>query len=268
MTDRSYLFVPGNRSERFDKACSFGADVVLIDLEDAVAAVDKAAARRATAEWLTSGSVAYLRINGADTDAFQDDLLLLRLPGVQGVMLAKAEEPDQVAAIRRAAPTLPVIPLIESARGLSNVNQIAAATGVVRLAFGSVDFQLDLRITGDREELLMARSQLVLASRVAALLPPVDGVTLALDDTEALSRDVVYARRLGFGGKLAVHPRQVAVINDGFSPSLAELEWARRVVTAASDAGDNALKLEGKLVDRPVIERARALLRNAERSSH
>ena len=113
----------------------------------------------------------------------------------------------------------------------------------------------------------MARSQLVLASRVAGLLPPVDGVTLALDDTEALSRDVVYARRLGFGGKLAVHPRQVAVINDGFSPSPAEVEWARRVVTAASVAGDNALRLEGKLVDRPVIERARALLRTAGRSS-
>ena len=118
MTDRSYLFVPGNRPERFDKACRAGADIVLIDLEDAVAVVDKAAARLATREWLASGCTAYLRINGADSDFFQDDLSLLGLSGAQGVMLAKAEEPKQIAAIRRTAPTLPVIPLIESARGL------------------------------------------------------------------------------------------------------------------------------------------------------
>jgi citrate lyase subunit beta/citryl-CoA lyase len=267
MTDRSYLFVPGNRPERFDKACRAGADIVLIDLEDAVAAGDKAAARSAAGKWLTSGGSACLRINSADTDSFHDDLSLLGLPGAQGVMLAKAEEPEQIAAIRRTAPALPVIPLIESARGLSNVNAIATAPGVIRLAFGSVDFQLDLGIAGDRDELLMARSQLVLVSRVAGLLPPVDGVTLMLDDTEALSRDVAYARGLGFGGKLAVHPRQVAVINAGFSPSPAELEWAQRVVAAASVAGDNALRLDGKLVDRPVIERARALLRTAGRSS-
>ena len=147
------------------------------------------------------------------------------------------------------------------------MNAIATAPGVVRLAFGSVDFQLDLGIEGDRDELLMARSQLVLASRLAGLLPPVDGVTMTLDDTEALARDVTYARRLGFGGKLAVHPRQVAAINDGFSPSPADVEWARRVVAAASEAGDNALRLDGKLVDRPVIERARALLRNGSKQS-
>ena len=266
MTDRSYLFVPGNRPDRFESALRAGADVVLIDLEDAVAPADKATARRSVGEWLTAGGAAYLRINGADSDAFRDDLLLLGLPGVQGVMLAKAEGIEPIAAIRQSAPTAPVIPLIESARGLSNVNPIATAPGVVRLAFGSVDFQLDLGIAGDRDELLMARSQLVLASRLAGLLPPVDGATMTLDDTEALARDVTYARRLGFGGKLAVHPRQVAAINDGFSPSPADVEWARRVVAAASEAGDNALRLDGKLVDRPVIERARALLRKAQSS--
>ena len=266
MTDRSYLFVPGNRPERFESACHSGADVVLVDLEDAVAAADKSIARQAVGQWLASGGAAYLRINGADTDAFRDDLLLLGLPGVQGVMLAKAEDNEPIAAIRLSAPALPVIPLIESARGLTKVNPIATAPGVVRLAFGSVDFQLDLGIGGDHDELLMARSHLVLASRVARLLPPIDGVTMALDDTEALLRDVAYARRLGFGGKLAVHPRQVAAINEGFSPSPADLEWARRVVAAASEVGDNALRLDGRLVDRPVIERARALLRTQERS--
>lgn len=267
MTDRSYLFVPGNRPERFVKASRAGADVVLIDLEDAVAAADKAAARRAAVEWFASGGTASLRINGADSDSFDDDLVLLEQPGVTGVMLAKAEEPEQIAAIRRAAPALPVIALIESARGLWNVSALATAPGVVRLAFGSVDFQLDLGIGGDREELLMARSQLVLASRVAGRLPPIDGVTMALDDDAALSRDVAHARGLGFGGKLAVHPRQVAAINDGFTPTPAEIDWARRIVAAAAEAGDNALRVDGKLVDRPVIAQARALLHTASRSS-
>ena len=141
---------------------------------------------------------------------------------------------------------------------------LASAPGVARLAFGSVDFQLDLGLDGEREELLMARSQLVLVSRVAGLLPPVDGVTMALDEMDALSRDVAYARRLGFGGKLCVHPRQVAVINDGFLPTATEVASARRVVAAAAAAEDNACRVDGKLVDRPVIDRARAILRTAD----
>lgn len=267
VTDRSYLFVPGNRADRFAAACNAGADVVLIDLEDAVAPAAKADARQAAAAWLRGSVGAWLRINGADTPSFAEDLSLLTLPGLGGVMLAKAEEPESIAAIRRAAPSVPVIPLLESARGLWNIMALASAPGVIRLAFGAVDFQLDLGIDGERDELLMARSQLVLASRVAGRLPPVDGVTMALDDTEALARDVAYARRLGFGGKLCVHPRQVATINEGFRPSAAEVRWARRVVAAAAESGDNACRLDGKLVDRPVIDRARAILQTAERTA-
>lgn len=267
VTDRSYLFVPGNRADRFAAACNAGADVVLIDLEDAVAPAAKADARQAAAAWLRGSVGAWLRINGADTPSFAEDLSLLTLPGLGGVMLAKAEEPESIAAIRRAAPSVPVIPLLESARGLWNIMALASAPGVIRLAFGAVDFQLDLGIDGERDELLMARSQLVLASRVAGRLPPVDGVTMALDDTEALARDVAYARRLGFGGKLCVHPRQVATINEGFRPSAAEVRWARRVVAAAAESGDNACRLDGKLVDRPVIDRARAILQAADRTA-
>lgn len=267
MSDRSYLFVPGNRPDRFESASRAGADVVLIDLEDAVAPADKAAARQAAAAWLAHRP-AWLRINGADSDGFEADLALLQLPFLQGVILAKAESPDAIDAVRRRATDgLPVIPLIESARGMWNAMALASA-GALRLAFGSVDYQLDLGIDGDREELLAARSHLVLVSRVAGLPPPIDGVTMTLDDADALRRDVAYARRLGFGGKLCVHPRQVAVINEGFMPSESEVEWAQRVVTAASQSGENALRLDGKLVDRPVIERARAILRavNSRRS--
>jgi citrate lyase subunit beta/citryl-CoA lyase len=267
VSDRSYLFVPGNRPDRFESASRAGADVVLIDLEDAVAPADKAAARQAAAAWLAHRP-AWLRINGADSDGFEADLALLQLPFLQGVILAKAESPDAIDAVRRRATDgLPVIPLIESARGMWNAMALASA-GALRLAFGSVDYQLDLGIDGDREELLAARSHLVLVSRVAGLPPPIDGVTMTLDDADALRRDVAYARRLGFGGKLCVHPRQVAVINEGFMPSESEVEWAQRVVTAASQSGENALRLDGKLVDRPVIERARAILRavNSRRS--
>jgi citrate lyase subunit beta/citryl-CoA lyase len=233
---------------------------MLIDLEDAVAPADKSIARRSSAQWLEART-AYLRINGADTEWFSEDLALLRLSGLAGVMLAKAESSDAIAAVRQAARSdLPVIALIESARGLWNAMALASSPGVVRLAFGSVDYQLDLGIDGEHEELLAARSQLVLVSRVAGLPAPVDGVTMALDDAEALARDVAYARRLGFGGKLCIHPRQVATVNEGYRPSAAELHWARRVVAAAAQAGDNALRLDGKLVDRPVIERARAML--------
>lgn len=265
MTDRSYLFVPGNRPERFDKACAAGADVTLIDLEDAVAAGDKAAARNAVNGWLGAKGV-YLRINGADTDWFRDDLPLLASPAVLGVVLPKTEEPDAVATVRRAAGGKPVIALIESALGLWNLGRIASS-GIARIAFGSIDFQLDLGISGEREELLFARSQMVLVSRVAGLPPPIDGVTVALDDPAALAADIAYARRLGFGGKLAVHPRQIEGINAGFLPPPAEVEWARRVVEAAAVVKDNAVRVDGKLVDRPIIDRAHAILKSAERAS-
>jgi citrate lyase subunit beta/citryl-CoA lyase len=259
MNPRSYLFVPGNRPERFDKACAAGADVVLIDLEDAVGFGDKAVARDAVRGWLDASRSVVLRINGAETDWFGDDLALLQMPGVHGAVLPKAEDAAAIAAIHRAVPGMPVIALVESARGLANLAVLTAA-GIARIAFGSVDFQLDLGIGGERDELLLARSQIVLASRLAGLPPPIDGVTVALDDAAALDDDIAYARRLGFGGKLAVHPRQVQAINLGFLPPAADVEWARRVVAAAADAGSNAVRLDGKMIDRPIIERAHAIL--------
>jgi citrate lyase subunit beta/citryl-CoA lyase len=266
MTDRSFLFVPGNRPDRFDKARAAGADVTLIDLEDAVAMADKVAARDAVRGWLDAAKPVHLRINGADTDWFRDDLALLAVPGIGGVVLPKAEDPATIAEIKCVAPGLPVIALIESARGLWDLMALASS-GIARIAFGSIDFQLDLGIAGERDELLFARSQIVLVSRLAGLPPPIDGVTVALDDPAALDDDIAYARRLGFGGKLAVHPRQVEAINAGFLPPAADIEWARNVIAAAAQARDNAVRVDGKLVDRPVIERARALLQAAQRTA-
>lgn len=264
MSEKTFLFVPGNRPERFDKACAAGADAVILDLEDAVAPAGKQAARDAVRRWLEAGGRAWLRVNGMETPWHEDDLGLLGLSGVLGVLLPKAERPDELQSItRRMRAGMPLVPLVETALGLWNARELASVSRVQRLAFGSVDFQVDLSIHGDGDELLFARSQLVLVSRVAGVLPPVDGVTVAIDDDEMLGADVARARRLGFGGKLCIHPRQVPAIQAGFRPSAAELEWARGVIDVAAAAGQDAVRVDGKLVDKPVIDRARALLQEA-----
>lgn len=262
MIEKSFLFVPGNRPERFDKACAAGADAVILDLEDAVAPPGKDAARDAVRRWLEEGGRAWLRVNGTDTPWHRGDLALLGSGGVLGVLLPKAERVDELRALASFT-RMPLVPLVETALGLWNARELASVTGVQRLAFGSVDFQVDLSIQGDGDELLFARSQLVLASRVAGVLPPIDGVTVAIDDDSVLEADVARARRLGFGGKLSIHPRQVAAIQAGFRPAAADLEWARRVIEATDTAGHDAVRLDGKLVDKPVIDRARALLHEA-----
>lgn len=256
---RSYLFVPGNRPERFDKACAAGADAVIVDLEDAVPFADKAAAREAVAAWLSPGKPVLVRINGADTAWFADDLALCRMPGVAGVVLPKAEQAGDIARLRAAGATA-VFPLIESATGIDHLRAIASARGVQRLMFGSIDFQLDLGIPGEREELLFFRSQLVLASRLAGIAAPVDGVSTALDDAERLADDARHARQMGFGAKLCIHPKQVQAVNGCFTPGAHELAWAGRVLEAAALANGAAVALDGKMIDRPVILRAQAIV--------
>ncbi len=265
MICRSYLFVPGNRPDRFEKARQSGAGAVILDLEDAVQSTDKDLAREAVVSWLAPARPVYVRINGMGTLWFERDLEVVGLPGVLGVVLPKAEHPEQVAEVAaRLTGEARVLPLLETALGIWNVRALAQAPRVERLAFGAVDFQLNTGISGEREELLYARSRLVLASRVAAILPPVDGVTMAFDDLTRLQEDVARARRLGFGGKLCIHPKQVETINRGFAPTEAERAWARRVLEEARVTGAGALRLDGELIDRPVIERARSILAQAE----
>jgi citrate lyase subunit beta/citryl-CoA lyase len=206
-----------------------------------------------------------VRINGTDTPWFERDLEVIGLPGVLGAVLPKAERAEQVTQVAvRLTAEGHVLPLVETAVGVWQVDALAQAPRVERLAFGSVDFQLDAGISGGYEELLYARSRLVLASRVASILPPVDGVTLALEDQARLREDVTRARRLGFGGKLCIHPHQVEIINQGFAPTEAEQVWARRILDAVEASGKGAFRLHGELVDRPVIERALAILTQVE----
>ncbi len=261
MIRRSYLFVPGNRPDRFEKAWQSGADAVILDLEDAVQSAHKDLAREAVASWLSPARPVYVRINGTSTPWCEQDLAVVGLPGVLGVVLPKAEHPEQVAQVAaRLTGEARVLPLLETALGVWNARELAQAPRVERLAFGSIDFQLDTGINGEQEELLYTRSHLVLASRVAGIVPPIDGVTMALDDLTRLREDVARARRLGFGGKLCIHPRQVETINQGFAPTDAERAWARRVLEAVEAAEAGALRLDGELIDRPVIARARSIL--------
>lgn len=261
MIHRSLLFVPADRPERFGKALNAGAHAVILDLEDAVTPERKDAARGMVSEFLGSHPGCWVRMNGIESSWFEDDLLMLRGAPRAGVMIPKAEAPEVFNAVSSTlGRSLPLVALVESAIGLARCRELARLEGVDRLAFGSVDFALDLGIKGQEDELLFARSELVLASRLANRPSPIDGVTLALDSDEVLVRDVARARRLGFGGKLCIHPKQVAATNAGFQPDAAEIEWARRVVAAAEANASGALRLDGKLVDRPVVEQARRLL--------
>lgn len=257
---RSYLFVPGDRPERIGKARASGADAVVVDLEDAVAPASKVAARDAVAGALDAAAPVVLRVNGADTAWFADDARLAAHPGVAAAMLPKAAAAEAVAALRSASGGKPVLALVESAAGMANVAALAATAGVARLVFGSIDFQLDLDIADDDLALLAFRSQLVLASRLANLPAPVDGITPAFDDAARIEAEARRARSLGFGAKLCIHPKQVAIVNGAFSPSTAELAWAQRVVDAATAADGAAVAVDGKMVDAPVLARARRLL--------
>ncbi len=260
---RSLLFVPGSRPERFDKALAAGASAVIIDLEDAVAPADKDQARAALAGWLRPGQAVIVRINSVDTPWFERDLAVCGLPGVAAVMVPKAERADTLAAVS-AAGARALLPLVESAAGLAALGALAGAPGVLRLAFGSIDLQVDLGLRDATEdELLPLRLQLVLASRLAGIGAPVDGVSTVIDDEDRLRVDVQRARRLGFAGKLCIHPRQVAPVNQWLAPSAGELAWARQVLAAAAAAGGAAVAVDGKMVDKPVMLRAEALLREA-----
>lgn len=264
----TYLFVPGNRPDRFAKALASGADAVILDLEDAVDPQDKDAARNAVRTWLggapPDGRV-LIRINDETTPWFADDLSLLRQPGLAGVMLPKAESADHVTRAADAlAPGGVVVPLIETARGLRAVDAIASAQGVQRLAFGTLDFAVDLNLSGDERGLTAPAIAIAVASRCAERAAPIAGVTAAIRDDEALARDLAWARAVGFTAKLCIHPSQVEAARRALAPSEAEVEWARRVLAAAAQA-HGAVQVDGRMVDRPVLLKAQSIL---DRASH
>lgn len=256
---RSLLFVPGSSPQRFDKAARSGADLVVVDLEDAVAEPDKDSARESVLAWLRDGGRAAVRINAAESHHHDEDVSrLIGLPGLVAVMLPMAADPATLAGLRaRLGGDVALIPLIETAAGLVRAVDIGRAPGVVRLAFGHLDFAADVDADTGPEAMLLARSTLVVASRAAGLPGPVDGVTTVLDDPDVVRAEAQRSRRLGFTGKLCVHPRQVGAVNEAMSPDDEEIGWARRVLDAAVSG---VARLDGQMVDAPVIARARAVL--------
>lgn len=262
---RSALFVPGSRPERFAKALAAGADAVIVDFEDAVEEPLKRQARDNLGAFLQEQQASvWVRINAPDHPEHAADLAFCaQQTGVAGVLLPKVESAAQVAAVRQTGK--PVWPIIESAKGLLALEQIAHAEGVERLSFGSLDLALDLNLnTGTAAALAFldqARMSVQLHSRGAGLLPPLDGVFPAIGDPEGLQRAIRHACDMGYGGALCIHPKQVAVIHCALEPDAGDLDWARKVVLASAAAnGAGAFQLDGQMVDAPVLLRAQRLL--------
>jgi citrate lyase subunit beta / citryl-CoA lyase len=264
-TARTLLFVPGDRPDRFGKAAAAGADLVILDLEDAVAADRKHLAREYVRAWLGQGNRAAVRINGFGTPGHADDVAMItgRSASLPAVMMPKAESPVQLAALAAGLPAgTGIIPLVETSTGVLRAADVCAAPGVVRPAFGSVDLATQLGVDHRAHAAFQhARSMLVLAAAAAGCAAPIDGVTTAIADEASLRTDLDYAVALGFTGKLCIHPRQVALANQYLSPSAAELEWAHQVLAAGQ--GDSARALDGQMIDRPVVLRAQAMVARA-----
>ncbi|MGZ8384167.1 MAG: HpcH/HpaI aldolase/citrate lyase family protein [Nitrospira sp.] len=280
---RSFLFVPGDAMLRFPKALASGADAIIQDLEDSVPTARKEEARRLTAASLAESAESvrrFVRVNAQETPYCWDDLHAVVVPGLNGIVVPKAEDPAALAAVtwvvselERTRGMIPggveILPLIESAAGIQAVEVIARATPRIRrLTFGAVDLSTELGFEVDAMESQLAplRWRLAVASRAAGLDPPIDTVFLRIKDEGGLSAVVRLAKSFGFHGKLCIHPSQVAVVNGGFMPSEEEITQARRILDAVGVDADAAAaaSVDGMMVDRPVVDRALRILRSVD----
>ena len=258
---RSLLFVPATRPDRFMKAVRSGADGIILDLEDAVLPEDKMQARQHARRFLEAyqDSVPLLvRINDATTSWFEEDARLATLSACQGVLLPKAESSSHIQQLTRFGK--PVYPIIETACGMGDIRELSGQPGVQALVFGSIDFCADTRVAEDSTTLLAFRSEMVLASRIAGIQPPVDGVTTDIDDTAPLLAATTHARQMGFAGKLCIHPAQIPTVNHAFLPTEKEIRRAEAIVRMAETHPQGAFRLNGEMVDKPVILQARQLI--------
>jgi citrate lyase beta subunit len=270
-TARSFLFAPGSDRHKLSRAFAAGADAVVADLEDAVIGEGKDGARALVAELLsaaTGPSLRLVRVNGVGSPWLADDLAMVSTLELDGVVVPKAT-PEAVGAVGEAP--LPVIAIVETAVGLHRAAEVAQAAPVERIMLGAIDLGLDLGLEArpDALELLHARSEVVLASALARRNGPVDRVWVDVTDVDGLYADCRMGRSLGFRGKACIHPDQVAVVNDVFSPSPEEVARAREVVDAyeqGAAAGRGAVALDGEMIDLPVVQRARQVLAQAGRS--
>jgi citrate lyase subunit beta / citryl-CoA lyase len=263
----NFLFVPGTRPERFLKALDSGASGVILDLEDAVPEEDKEVARNAIrSAWPQFSDEQkkrlVIRTNSPGSKFYSADLILAQELQVACILIPKSESLDQINGAALVLPHTAIIPMIETALGLYHLNEIANSNQVLRLALGNLDLQADLGMMCDAQEteLQTARYQIVLASRLAQITPPIDGVTPSTDDLPRITDDAERAKRMGFGAKLCIHPKQVAIVQAAFMPTEEEIRWAQRVIEADKASKGGAVKLDGKMIDRPVVLLAKRTL--------
>jgi citrate lyase subunit beta/citryl-CoA lyase len=239
--------------------------MVILDLEDAVAPANKESSLRSVVAWAGAHERCMVRLNGVDTPWSDREVSALRGTGI-AVMLPKAERVDDASRLADALADSAVVGLVETPRGVMGVEELARSGALARLALGNVDLALGLGVDpASRAALAPARWSLVMASAAEGLPAPIDGVTTVLDDPALLAGDIGHARELGFGGRLCIHPRQVAPTNIAMSPSAEEVAWARRVLLSGVERGtEEAVRVvDGSMVDAPVVDRARRLLARA-----
>ena len=278
--NRTYLFAPGNHPRKVEKVFDAGADVVILDLEDAVAISEKAATRPVVAEAVKHERTcrAFVRVNALDTGYTFGDLEAVITAGLDGIVLPKVERAadmqmvDWVMASFEEREGLPagaieLMPIIETGKGLAAVREIAACgvTRMKRLSFGAGDFTRDMGMTWSRaeNELLPARSEILLASRITDLEPPIDTVYIHIKDDEGFKASTELIRDLGFQGKLCIHPAQVPIANDTFTPTQDEVAWSQRIVDAFAEAeasGSASIQVDGYFVDYPIVVKAERTL--------
>jgi citrate lyase beta subunit len=272
---RVLLFTPGNRPDRFAKAAATGADGLILDLEDAVSLAGKDEARTILVEHfraghrrgLVAGQVCGLRVNNIHTSAGVRDLDALVTAGVTPdfILLPKVESAFEVQLYGRLLPHIPLVCTLESARGFEAATEIANAGPRVRaLAFGGVDLAADLRAELAWEPLLWGRGRLVQAAATAGIAA-IDVPHVVIDDEAGLRADAARTKAMGYTAKLAIHPKQVPVILEVFTPTPSEIERARGIVAACEAAGGNAVEYQGRMIDGPVVKAAQQLLARSGR---
>lgn len=259
---RSWLLVPGSKPERFDAAAQSRADVVILDIEDAVDPSQKDEARRGVIDWLsTAGNSAWVRINDTSSDFWGADVdELADAVGLEGVVLAKTEKPEDVVnTFHRLGARTPVVPLIESALGLERATEIGMAQGGFRLAFGSGDFRRDTGMWATREAMAYARARLTVSSRAAGLPGPIDGPTTE-ESLRILREQSEWTLEYGMTGKLCLRLEQTAVVNEVICPQTSDILWAKGFLADFEAAG--GVVRDGS--DLPRLGRARKILRLAD----
>ena len=276
---RSFLFAPGNHARKVVKVFDCGADNVILDLEDAVAKTEKVATRALVVEALKRprNGGAYIRVNAFSTEFCYGDAVAVVGPGLDGIILPMVESREQivafdwlVGALERERGLQPggidIIPIIETGKGIANLRTIAASgTRVKRMAFGAGDYTLDMNMewTLGESELEHARAEMAVASRAAGLEGPIDTVWVHIKDLDGVASSAKRARQLGFQGKMCIYPPQVERVNDAFTPTEAEIAFARRVVAAFEQAereGSSSIQLDGYFIDYPIVYKAQRTL--------